>query len=96
MLRITASVERNRATLKLEGKLAGAWVAEAEQSWLGLLQTAAAGQAVIVDLNAVTSFDSQGKALLRSMQKAGAEFLAEGPLMRHLLEQITRNRTHER
>lgn len=89
MLRITTTREGDRPTLRVEGKFSGAWVAEAEQSWRNLLRDVGAGKSVIVDLNGVTSVDAQGKALLRSMKDSGAQFEAEGPLIRHLLEQMT-------
>ena len=90
MLRITTTSDGNTDTLKLEGKLVQPWVAEVEKTWKNLQKTARQRD-LVVDLNAVSSIDNDGKRLLRQMHMVHAEFLADGPFLRHMLRQIKEN-----
>jgi outer membrane protein len=89
MLRITVQDSPQASTLKLEGKLAGPWVQELEQSW-----TAAAASApdrpVVVDLEQVTYIDCAGKYLLARMYGRGVKLLACSPLNSAIVEGIAR------
>jgi hypothetical protein len=87
MLRITC-VEP--ATLKVEGRLRGPWVGELNRSWIDLSGRHPAAS-IVVDLTDVTSIDSDGNKLLRSMSQEGAKFRC-GQLMKFMLDQIERGR----
>jgi hypothetical protein len=45
----------------------------------------------IIDLNNVTFIDKRGERLLRAMAKQGAQFVASGVYIRHILEQVITN-----
>lgn len=90
MLKITVQDAADGLWLQLEGKLAGAWVAELEDCW----RTAALalrGRQLSVDLTCVDSIDAAGKYLLALMHKAGAQFVVSGCLMSALVQEITAN-----
>lgn len=87
MLRITCTNESNSPTLKLEGKLAGAWVDEVKKAWRSIQQPAG-GQALIVDLNEVTFMDRSGEELLKQMHAAGVVLSSQGLYIRRRLGQI--------
>ena len=82
MLRITLIPESGATRLKLEGKLAGAWVAELENAWAGLR-----GSRVVVDLHAVTFIAPEGRQLLEKICREGADFWTDGVLNRSIVEQ---------
>ena len=87
MLRITVHSEGTGATLELEGRLAGAWVAELQRAWQ---EVAAEHRAVVVNLASVSYVDAEGKRLLSDMCRAGVGFEASGCLMRCLVDEVTR------
>lgn len=87
MLRITHINEPNSPTLKLEGKLIQPWVAEVEKTWRSLRKTAKEPK-LIVDMNAVTMIDEDGKRLLEKMYELGTELSAEGAFLQHVLRQV--------
>lgn len=65
MLRISETQAERKTTLKLEGRIAGAWVQElqsAAERWL------ARGFAVSLDLSGVTFADTGGVSLLRDLR----------------------------
>ncbi len=68
----------------LEGKLKGAWVDEVERCWRDSRKC----RRISVDLNDVTFVDDHGKILLREMWSAGVKFIARGPLIIAILEEI--------
>jgi ABC-type transporter Mla MlaB component len=87
MLRITHTARPDGATLVLEGRLAGPWVAELDRCW----QAAASahdGRAVRVELHDVTHIDAAGIALLRAMHVEGATLVASGCMTHAILEEI--------
>jgi outer membrane protein TolC len=86
MLRITTTDDGQTVHLDLEGRLVKAWVTEAEHAWRA---AHVAGQALRVDLTAVSSIDDDGWRLLKAMKEAGAVFVTEGVGMKHLLKQMT-------
>jgi ABC-type transporter Mla MlaB component len=85
LLRITVQKGCGSATLKLEGKLAGPWVEELQRIW----RSASASEAVLVDLCDVSFVDASGKDLLAQMCHGGADFLADSPLMKQIVEEVT-------
>src|ERR1700733_6194630 len=84
MLKITVQRGETKSTLLLEGKLAGAWVAEVENSWVA---ERAKAKEVLVDLNEVTFVDAEGKALLTKLHEAGATLICKGCLTRAIVAQ---------
>ncbi len=91
MLRITVEKQENATTLALEGRLAGSWVAELEQSW-SAAKAAAAGASIRVHLRAVSYVDAPGKELLARMHREGAELVAVGCMTRAIVAEITGER----
>lgn len=73
MLRVTTENTKNGTAIKLEGKLAGAWVDEVERTW-HLLADERTRVPLLVDLCGVTFIDAQGKELLKEMYGEGAVF----------------------
>jgi hypothetical protein len=84
MLRVTEHNEPGAWRLTLEGTLARRWAAEAERVWSG----APAGKPREVDLRGVTSVDRAGRDLLHRMHHDGASFIAEGVVMKALVEEL--------
>ena len=85
MLRITIQNGSGRASLKLEGKLAGPWVEELRDLW----RSGSATEAFLVDLFDVSFVDTSGKDLLAEMWQGGADFVADSPLMKQIIEEVT-------
>jgi outer membrane protein TolC len=69
----------------LEGKLAGPWVAELQNSWD--MERATAKQ-IFLDLNEVTFVDGDGKALLTKLHGEGAKLISKGCLIRSIVARI--------
>lgn len=90
MFRITTHDRPESLTLRLEGKLVGPWVHEAEVCWQ---RTLADRRKSILrfDLSGVTMIDAAGKALLTAAHAQGAEFVACGCLMRAIVAELTKN-----
>jgi outer membrane protein len=86
MLRITMHDEATAFRIEFEGRLVGAWAAEAEQAWQ---RTDTAGRRLDVDLRQVISIDEVGWRLLKAMKASGATFVTEGVGMKHLIEEMT-------
>ena len=70
----------------LQGRLVGLWVSELRKCWKKTHRTDN-NLKCIVDLNDVTLIDRKGERLLRTMSKEGAQFIATGIYIRHLLQQ---------
>ena len=94
MLRITTENTRGSASLKLEGKLAGPWVDEAEHAWHKIVE-GLSREPVLVDLCGVTFIDAEGKKLLRWMCEEGAVFASCGPDITATVEQAKREAMEE-
>jgi len=87
MLKITVRIDRGVVVFELEGKLAGAWVKELEQSWRPANGTQKISH-VRVDLSSVTFIDQEGKDLLRKMYREGAKLVTTGCLNKCIVEGI--------
>ena len=85
MLRITVQERSSGVTLMLEGKLIGPWVSELEKTWC----SKSADKRVQVDLSEVSFVDASGEALLAQMCRRGAELIADSPLMKQIIEEVT-------
>lgn len=86
MLRITVQKDGAIWRLHLAGRLAGAWVAETENTWRSALVS---GKGVEIDMREVTWIDEAGRRLLQTINQAGARFIAKGVAMEALVEEIT-------
>jgi hypothetical protein len=86
MLRITVQEDGSVWRLHLAGRLAGAWVAEAENMWRS---ASVSGKPLEIDMREVTGVDEAGRCLLRAMNHAGARFIAKGVAMKALVEDMT-------
>jgi anti-anti-sigma regulatory factor len=87
MLKVTVQTDGDVIVFELEGKLAGPWVKELEQSW----RTSGSTQQtcpVRVDLSSVTFIDQEGKDLLRKMYREGAKLVTTGCLNKCIVEGI--------
>lgn len=95
MLKITLLREPEPPTLKLEGKLSGAWVPELERSWNEFLNEGLV-RPVEVDLSDVTFISSEGKRLLKSMLHQGADLQSRSLMPAFIINQIKNgsNRSH--
>ena len=87
MLRITVGESEGLITVKLEGKLKGAWVKELERVWSNIPRSGQR-QAVQVDLAAVDFVDARGKALLARLCRSGAELRATDPMMKAVIDEV--------
>ena len=84
MLRITQEGDADRPSLRLEGRLEGAWVEVLRKAWDE--PTASLNRRkVTVDLGAVSFADREGRALLLEMQKKGAVLAKASGFMRQIL-----------
>jgi anti-anti-sigma regulatory factor len=92
LLRIHIEEKCNCARLRLEGKLAGAWVEELERCCQDALARSQ-NRALVIELDAVTFVDDEGQSLLLQMHQAGATLVGRGAQCRHLVEQIQQQRT---
>jgi hypothetical protein len=91
MLRIHIEEQCNVVTIRLEGRLAGPWVAELDRCWQSTLAQPLE-KALVVALDAVTFVDPPGESLLVEMHKGGARLVGRGPQSRYLVEQIQQRR----
>jgi hypothetical protein len=86
MLRITLQEDGTLLRVHLAGRLAGAWVAETENTWRC---AQVCGKPVEIDIREVTGIDEAGRCLLRAMNQEGASLVAKGVAMKALVEEIT-------
>jgi multidrug efflux system outer membrane protein len=88
MLRITTHDADDEIVMKLEGCLAGAWVAELEALWRGAAKTLR-GRQMRVDLRDVCHVDEAGRELMRVMYLGGTRFVAAGCAMPEIVREIS-------
>jgi outer membrane protein len=87
MMKATLVQQGEQTTIKVEGRLAGPWVGELEQSW----NEASAGHgpgAVLVELADVSFVDEAGRLLLMKISRAGTRLAAAGCLARAIVEEV--------
>ena len=88
MVRITVHDRGAQLHLKLEGRLAGAWVSVLEQCW----RTYAARsphKLLVVDLTDTEFVDLAGKYLLGLMHQGGVKVTASNQYMKALMAEIS-------
>jgi hypothetical protein len=88
MLRITNSATVDEARWILCGRLAGPWVAELRSNW-DQVRERWSGAKYVIDLSDVVLIDESGEELLGELRDEGAEFVARGVYIKHLLETLT-------
>ena len=86
MLRITTSDSPIEQRWILQGRLAEPWIAELETSWKKRKQYEM--RRCVVDLTQVTLIDKRGEKMLKTMRRAGAELIARGVYLSHLVDDI--------
>lgn len=91
LLRVTVQDANGKGlTLKIEGKLAGAQVAELRRAWNDI-RASMGSRRLVVDLCGLTHVDGTGRTLLAEIHAgAGAEFVADTPLSKYFAIQATK------
>ena len=90
MLRITTIDTLTERKLLLEGRLTEPWVAQLDLHW-ETMRHASPRRKFVVDLRGVTRIDARGENALARMKREGAEFLARGIRVRHVLNSLATN-----
>ena len=89
MLKITISETPTERKWVVAGRLVGPWVSELRNTW-ARTRRSRDKRTYIIDLSDVTFIDKDGERLLRAMSKRGAQFVAHGIYIKHVLEQLKR------
>src|ERR1017187_2949732 len=87
-LRITIHETDDATTIRLEGRIAGPWVAELSRAWL---ETAPrlASRKLSLDLRNVTYTDVSGKQVLYEIfAQTGASFVTSTPSTQYLAQEV--------
>jgi ABC-type transporter Mla MlaB component len=87
MLRITRIDTKNEQKLILEGRLTQPWIADLRSHWQEI-RHAHPKRKFVVDLRGVMWIDNAGESALALMRTEGAEFLASGIRMKHLVKDL--------
>jgi ABC-type transporter Mla MlaB component len=87
MLRITKIDTPSEQRLILEGRLVEHWIADLSSHWQQT-RRAHPERKFVVDLRGVVRIDRAGEAELALMKTEGAEFLASGIRMKHLVKDL--------
>jgi anti-anti-sigma regulatory factor len=87
MLRISVEDESRQVTLRLEGRLVGAWVKELEDAWREVDATRK-GRPLALDISAVEHVDQAGEYLLALVARRGVQLIASSIAMRELCRKI--------
>jgi len=85
MLKITRTETPVEEKWILQGRLVGLWVSELRKTWKETHRTDD-NLKCIVDLDEVTFIDKKGERLLQTMSKEGAQFIATGLYIKHVLQ----------
>jgi len=93
MLRISVEDGPRQVTLRLEGKLAGAWVKEFEDAWREA-DSRRDTRLLSVDVSAVEHVDQAGEYLLALVARRGAHLSASGIAMSELCRRIAAGWPH--
>jgi hypothetical protein len=90
VLKITVEEKAKLVTLKLEGRIAGPWVAEFNRTWHSLAPSLDSKQ-LSLDLREVTHIDAEGRRLLVEIYgKTGAEFQTDSLLIEFYAQEAMR------
>ena len=88
VLKITRTETPAEDTWILQGRLVGLWVSELRRNWMKT-RRADDNRKCVIDLNEVTFIDKKGETLLRTMSKQGAQFIATGIYIKHVVQQMS-------
>jgi hypothetical protein len=78
-----------KLTLKVEGRVIGAWTNELQRVWADLLPSIGTKR-LCIDICGVTYLDDQARKLLREIfQTTRAEILADSPLTKQFADEAT-------
>ena len=88
MLKICFSETPSEERWTLHGRLTAPWVRVLRVCWKKN-HRCGKERACIVDLNEITFIDKCGERLLRVLVREGAQFIATGVYIKHVLEQLT-------
>ncbi len=94
MLKITITETETDRRWIVQGRLVGPWVSELRTAWKRAHRSQDK-RACVIDLNDVTFIDKSGERLLRAMSKKGAQLIARGLYLKHVLEQLQERRTND-
>ena len=91
-MRVTIQqIDPGKATIKIEGKIAGQQVAELDRAWQELEPTLGEKR-LSMDLRGVTFVDENARHLLAEIYaKTRAEFIADTPLSKYFAQQAQQN-----
>jgi hypothetical protein len=87
VLKITIMETATETRWIVQGRLVGPWVSELRTTW----KTTHGDQdkrTCVIDLNDVTFIDKGGERLLRVLAKEGAQLIASGVYIQHVLEEV--------
>ena len=87
MLKITIVETATERSWIVQGSLVGPWVSELRTSWKRAHRSHDK-RACIIDLNDVTFIDKSAVRLLRAISKKGAQLIAGGVYVKHMVEQL--------
>jgi anti-anti-sigma regulatory factor len=88
VLKITMTETPTERKWIVQGCLVGPWVCELRTTWKRAHKNQDK-RACVIDLNDVTLIDKSGERLLRAMSKKGAQLIATGMYVKHVLEQVS-------
>ena len=88
MLKITNTRTAREDRWILSGSLQGVWVTELRSNWREI-RSDALGRKCVIDLREVISIDEAGQQLLAEFKDEGAQFVAAGIYVKHVLQEIT-------
>ena len=87
VLKITLTETPAERRWVVQGRLVGPWVNELRTTWKRTHANHDT-RACIIDLNDVTFIDKGGERLLRALAKKGAQLVATGVYIEHVLEEV--------
>ena len=87
MLKITIMELATERRWIVQGSLVGPWVSELRTTWKRAHRNHDK-RACIIDLNDVTFIDKSGERLLRAISRKGAQLIAGGMYVKHVVEQL--------
>jgi anti-anti-sigma regulatory factor len=87
VLKITIMESATERRWIVQGSLVGPWVSELRTTWKRAHRSHDK-RACIIDLNDVTFIDKSGERLLRAISRKGAQLIAGGMYVKHVVEQL--------
>jgi len=87
VLKITIMETATERRWIVQGSLVGPWVSELRTTWKRA-HGSHDKRTCIIDLNDVTFIDKGGERLLRAISKKGAQLIASGMYVKHVVERL--------